>query len=198
MGYDRSYTEYQLKKRSWLRQFVRDFYLKATLQLLEGQTIDFGCGTGDLLRKLPPGSIGLEINPVTVKYCQSQGLNVYLYDPQKDGYRLSDFVPGQYKSLILSHVLEHVEQPVHVLHTLLQAAQRLGIRRVVVIVPGKKGFAFDSTHRTYIDRSFFKNHNLTEVDDFRVVKQRYFPINFQVIENFSTYLELQVIYEGQI
>lgn len=198
MDYDRSYTEYQLRERSWLRQLVRDFYLKATLQLLEGQTIDFGCGTGELLRKLPPGSIGLEINPVTVEYCQSQELNVYLYDPQKDEYRLSDFVPGQYESLILSHVLEHVKQPVHVLHTLLQAAQRLGIRRVVVIVPGKKGFAFDSTHRTYIDRSFFKNHNLTEVDDLRVVKQRYFPINLQVIENFFTYLELQVIYEGQI
>lgn len=195
MDYDRSYTEYQLKKRSWLRQWVRKIYLKATLRLLKGRTIDFGCGPGELLRKLPPGSIGLDINQTTVEYCRREGLNVHLYDPQRDKYSLSDYTPGKYDSLLLSHVLEHLDSPDLVLHSLLQAARRLGIRRVVIIVPGKKGFAFDSTHRTYIDRSFFKNHKLTEVEGFRIVEQRYFPMNVHVIENVFSYLEFQIVYD---
>jgi SAM-dependent methyltransferase len=195
MKYDCSYTEYQLRKRSWLRQCVRDVYVNASLRLLQGRTIDFGCGTGELLQKLPPGSIGLEINHTTVEYCQRKGLDVYLYEPQQDQYRLSGFEAGTYESLMLSHVLEHLEHPEHVVRTLFQAARRLDIQRIVVIVPGKKGFAFDSTHRTYIDWTFFTNQNFTEIEGFRTMKHHYFPINIPLLENILTHFELQVVYD---
>ncbi len=196
MDYDGAYTEYQLRKRTWLRQHVRNIYLKATLKLLKGKTIDFGCGTGELLYKLPSGSIGIEINQTTVQYCQGKGLNVYLYNQRSDNYQLSDLAPtNRYESLLLSHIVEHLEHPEEVLRLLFKTARRLDIKRVVLIVPGKKGFKLDPSHRTFIDFSFLKQHELFMTEGFRIVNQRYFPINLKFIENFFTYHELQIVYD---
>ncbi len=192
---EQSYTEYQLKKRTRLRQFVRDIYLGVTFRLLQGRTIDFGCGTGELLKKLPSGSVGLELNPVTVAHCRGLGLNVQLYNPLEDKYLLSDFISGEYESLVISHVLEHIAYSEQVLLSLLQTSRRLGIQRVVVIVPGEKGYSFDSTHQTYIDPVFLEENNLTDVEGFEIVMQRYFPINWCFIGKFFTHFELQVVYD---
>ena len=66
MDYGQHYTEYQLKKRSLFRHLTRKLYLSASLRMIQGRTIDFGCGVGELLQKLPVGSIGLEINKTTI------------------------------------------------------------------------------------------------------------------------------------
>ncbi len=192
---EQSYTEYQLKKRSRMRQIIREIYLNVTLRLLKGRTIDFGCGTGELLRKLPQGSLGLEVNQTTIEYCKEEGLNVRYYDPLKDKYMLSDFAHGEFESLVISHVLEHIKNPAQALLSLLKAARRLDIKRVVVIVPGKRGFAFDSTHQTYIGLGFFEKNELKYVEGFGITMQRYFPINLSIIGLFFTYLELQVVYD---
>ncbi len=192
---EQRYTEYQLKKRSRMRQVVREIYLNVTLRLLKGRTIDFGCGTGELLRKLPPGSLGLEINQTTIEYCKKEGLNVRYYDPLEDKYMLSGFVPGEFESLVLSHVLEHIKNPAQILLSLLNAARRLDIKRVVVIVPGKKGFTSDPTHRTYIGPGFFEKNKLKNVEGFGITMQRYFPINLSLIGILFTHHELQVVYD---
>jgi SAM-dependent methyltransferase len=193
--YNNHYTEYQLKKRGLLRRIAREYYLNAATKLLKGRVIDFGCGVGELLQRLPVGSVGLEINPVTVAYCRSKRLDVRLYDPEKDHYQLDDFKDGSFETLILNHVLEHLKNPDQVLRSLLQASRRLGIEKTVIIVPGKKGFSFDSTHLTYIDRDFFINHHLTDAEGFRIVDQIYFPLNLRFIENFFTHFEFHIIYE---
>ena len=195
MEYGRSYAEYQLKKRGVARRLTREFYLNASFRLLKGRTIDFGCGPGELLRKLPEGSIGLEINTVTVAHCQNMGLNVQHYDPQKDKYQLSGLEPGKYDSLILSHVLEHLENPEQVLRMLLRSARRLEVKRVVIITPGKKGFFFDPTHKTFISPVFFKKNKLEASEGFKLVRQRYFPGKIKFLEHLFTYLELQVVYD---
>jgi len=206
--YNRQYTAYQLKKKSFLRARVREYYLNAARALLkgpapagptsEGPTIDFGCGTGELLTKLPAGSLGLDINPVTVDHCLSEKLNVRLYDPEEDQYKLSFIEPGRFDSLIVSHVLEHLKHPDAILRSLLSACGRLGIRRCVVVVPGKKGFAFDSTHITHMNRAFFKTNRLMDVEGLHVIKIGYFPVNIQWLENYFTHHELQVVYDREL
>ena len=66
-------------------------------------------------------------------------------------FDLGDLPVGQFRSLVIAHVLEHLPDPATAIDRLLSASRRLGIRRVVVVVPGAKGFASDKTHKTFID-----------------------------------------------
>ena len=195
MEYDKTYTEYQTKKRGFLRRIARTYYLSAAVKLLNGPTIDFGCGPGELLTCLPRGSIGLEVNPATVEYCQKKQLNVKLYNPKKDNYSLAEIPVGQYKSLIISHVLEHLEKPHVVMNSLFDAANRLQLEKIVIIIPCKKGFNFDQTHKTFIDKLFFYKKNIVTNSNFKISQMKYFPINLKLIGNFYTYHELHVVYE---
>jgi len=194
MDYDRAYTEYQLSRKSFPRRLFRNYYLETAANLITGKTIDFGCGVGELLKYLPDGSLGLEVNRASVKYCQDLDLNVEYYDPIEDNYLLRDFIPGEFDSLIICHVLEHLQNPEVVLNLLLESAERLGIQKVVVIVPGRKGFKSDDTHITFIDQSFFSRNNLEKTNSFIITSQYLFPINSPFFENFLTHLELRIVY----
>ncbi|MCK5680141.1 class I SAM-dependent methyltransferase [bacterium] len=169
-------------------------YLNRALKLVTGKTIDFGCGIGEMLQRLPSGSIGLEINKSTVDYCKQKKVNIQLYHPDKDNYQLSEFKPSVYDTLLISHVLEHLEQPEIVIRSLLTACTRLSIKKIVIIVPGKKGFSFDKTHKTFINSAFFRNNNLNTVEKFQITKQQYFPFNIKQLETLFTHHELQVTY----
>src|SRR6476659_9778280 len=139
-SYDARYTRYQLQ-RSSLRKLVRRAYLQSALSQLQGPTVDFGCGVGELLERLPAGSVGLEINPVSVDHCRASGLDARLYDGYADGWALGVLSPDQgLRSLVISHVLEHLDDPMHILSALLGSCRRLGISRVLVIVPGQRGY----------------------------------------------------------
>ncbi len=194
MEYDESYTQYQLQKRSILRKIVRKFYLDSISKLLTGKIIDFGCGTGELLKKMPAGSVGLEINSHTVQYCRQKGLDVRLYNPDKDHYNLTEFEKDTFDSLLLYHVLEHLESPDFALGSLLQAADRLGIKCVVVVVPCKKGFSFDPTHQYFVDSLFYKQFKLNEYGGYKIKWQKYFPINLKFPGNYFIYQELRTVY----
>jgi SAM-dependent methyltransferase len=94
--YNEHYTEYQLKRRGLLRRIAREYYLNAATKLLKGRVINFGCGVGELLQRLPVDSVGLDINPASVAYCRSKALDVRLYDPETDEYQLADFKDGSF------------------------------------------------------------------------------------------------------
>jgi hypothetical protein len=83
--YDLNYMKKQ-RERSLLRKYVRSFYLKNINKFVLGKAIDFGCGVGTLLKLLPPGSLGYEINRAAVDFCKTAGMNVKYYDI-KDDYR---------------------------------------------------------------------------------------------------------------
>ena len=68
--YSREYFEY-LRNRGSLRKSIRKFYLRDIRKYCIGKSIDFGCGTGELLAMLPAGSAGFEINRVAVEFCKS-------------------------------------------------------------------------------------------------------------------------------
>ncbi|CCH56887.1 hypothetical protein BN8_06277 [Fibrisoma limi BUZ 3] len=193
--YAEEYTAYQLQ-RSGFRRWVRNnLYFKNILQFVTGPTIDFGCGVGELLELLPTGSVGLEVNESAVRYCQSRGLDVHLYDPEADGYRLGGLPVGQFKSLVMAHVLEHLTDSDEVIKKLLSTGQRLGLERLVFVVPGVKGFKHDTTHQTFLDPAYFKKFSLLNTNGYRVIHQAYFPINSQKFSGFFTHNELVTVYE---
>lgn len=192
--FDAGYTEYQTQ-RSWLRKAVRRFYLHSARSLLRGPTLDFGCGVGELLAGLPAGSIGIEYNEVSVEHCRRQGLDVRWYDGYADGWRLSLLPQGSgLRSMVISHVLEHFDEPTNVLPKLLVAAQRLGIERVLVIVPGRAGYKVDATHKTFVDETMLRQEGLTEETDFQLATTRYFPGNLRVFGDWFPHHELQALF----
>lgn len=187
--YDERYTQYQLQ-RSWLRKFVRKAYLKRAARQLHGPSLDFGCGVGELLRWLPPGSRGLEYNRATVDYCRANGLDVDHYDGFGDDWSLSGLSPQDgLKSMVVSHVLEHLDGPGAILRKLLAAAARLGIDRVLVIVPGKAGYRMDPTHRTFVDEGMVRE-NLPA--PWRAVDAFHFPVPLRAAGDVFVYNELHM------
>lgn len=194
--YDETYAERQLSRsRNPLRCLIKGFYLRDLVREVHGPTIDFGCGAGQLLAKLPKGSLGLEVNASLVRELKSQGLNAQLYNPVQDQLCFTELISGQYQTFVMSHVLEHFEDAADGLHKILRACGRLDVSRVVIVVPGEKGYAFDNTHRSFVNRSYLQRHNLLNCDGYTVTKMRHFPINLEIIGTFFTFHELKIIYD---
>jgi len=194
--YDQGYTDYQLD-RSAIRKAMRRPYLRAAARFVRGPAVDLGCGVGELLAHLPPGSMGLEINRATVEHCRGQGLDVAYYDGWDDDWHLAPVgdTGRQFDTLIMSHVLEHLNEPVDVLRRVFRGAGSLGIRRVLVQVPGRAGYRHDPTHRTFVDREMLSDAAATDGTGYAVTHTSYFPGNRRAIGDCFAYHELRVAYD---
>ncbi|MEZ0469287.1 methionine biosynthesis protein MetW [Luteimonas salinilitoris] len=191
--FDDGYTRYQTG-RSPLRKLIRGFYLRSARSLLRGATVDFGCGVGELLKTLPAGSRGLEYNQATVKHCRGRGLEVDWYDGEQDDWQLSILSEFSFQSMVISHVLEHLEAPVKILNSLLSASARLGIERVLIVVPGRAGFRIDATHRIFVDRAMLAKQEVVDGTGYSLRMTRYFPGNSRKIGDWFPHHELQALY----
>lgn len=194
--YDQAYATQQLERsRSGLRRFVKNFYLRNILKEVKGPAVDFGCGAGQLLERLPPSSLGLEVNSHLVHALLVAGMNVQHYDPSNDALLLSQLPEGFFKTFVMSHVLEHFQDAADALKKILGSCRRLGVERVIVIVPGEKGYRFDNTHRTFVSRGYLTEHGILEEAGFRAVSISYFPINMEWIGKFFVFHEMKIVYE---
>jgi len=169
--------------------------MRHTASFVRGKAIDFGCGIGDLLKILPSGSIGLEINKAAVDYCRSIGLNVSFYDLVHDTYRFTFLEPGFFSTFIISHVLEHLDNADRVIREIFLSCARLGIKRVIFVVPGENGFAYDKTHKTFIDKYYLQRNNLQNVHGYAIVLMRYYPFNTAWVGKYFTHNELLVVFD---
>lgn len=195
--FDRIYAMEQIdRSRSPLRKFIKSFYIKDILRHVKGPTIDFGCGAGQLLQKLPAGSVGLEVNPSLINYLKNNGLNVEKYDPSLDKFNLLQLVGGKYKTFVISHVLEHFQDPILILESLLPALNRLGVTRLIINVPCHKGYLSDSTHQTYVDLNYVKATTVFEDNKFNLTKAYYFPVDNTSLGDFFIYNQLDLIYDA--
>ena len=196
LEFDHDYAAEQLRRsRHPLRRFVKGFYLRRILRDVRGPSVDFGCGAGQLLRQLPPGSLGLEVNPHLIKVLRADGLTVRQARATMQDFELAGIAPGVFRTLVIAHVLEHLPDPVAALHVLLQACRRLGIERVIVVVPGAKGFASDPTHKTFIDRGFIDAKLPMQTDGYRRSGIDYFPGPWSWIGRFFVFHEMKVVFD---
>jgi SAM-dependent methyltransferase len=192
--YGADYTAYQLQ-RSGLRRLVRRAYLHRARSFLQGPTLDFGCGIGELLQLLPSGSVGLEYNKATVQFCRQSGLDVRWYDGEADGWALTPLGAADgLKSMVVSHVLEHLDEPMGVLGSLMRAARRLGIERILVVVPGPAGFRLDPTHRTLVDLAMLVKSQPGRSSGFSLSRAEYFPVDWKAMGRWFPHHELQALF----
>ncbi len=117
------------------------------------------------------------------------------YNPEKDNYQLKAVENNVFQTFIMSHVLEHLQNPEQILKALFNACRGIGIKKIIIVVPGEKGFRFDKTHKTFIDKAFLLKNNLIDLEGYSLTSNTYFPINLRWIEKCFTYQELQLIYE---
>ena len=99
--------------------------------ITEGPVLDLGCNQGELLEELRDKGLeacGVEFSPEAVAWCKNLGLDVV------EG-SLEDFEiqPGKYRTIVLSHVLEHLADPVRLLKRIASALDDEG--RLVICVP---------------------------------------------------------------
>lgn len=194
--FDMHYANEQLRRsRHPLRRLIKGFYLRNILRYVRGASIDFGCGAGQLLERLPAGSIGLEVNPTLLAALKANGLNVAPYDPAIDRFSLIDLPEGRYSTFIMAHVLEHFAAAPGVLRTLLRSCGRLGVQRFILVVPGWKGYLSDPTHKTFVNRATLENEGLTACEGFSLRLARYFPIDIEALGEYFVFHELIAVFD---
>ncbi|WP_422013824.1 class I SAM-dependent methyltransferase [Roseateles sp.] len=195
-GFGEVYAEEQLRRsRHPLRRFIKGFYLRSVLEHVQGPTIDFGCGAGQLLERLPPGSTGLELNPFLIRNLTGRGLDARASTADEAAFDLQSLEPGRYRTLVISHVLEHLPDPTAMFGRLLRACRRLGLQRVIVIVPGAKGYASDATHRCFIDWNYAQSHGWQQLEGFQLSRRRFFPWPQETGGNWFVYNEMQMVFD---
>lgn len=194
--FDRGYAAEQLRRsRHPLRRFVKGFYLRNLLADVRGATIDFGCGAGQLLARLPAGSVGLEVNPHLIAELRSRGLDVRPARGELSDFDLAGLEAGRFRSLVIAHVLEHLPDPAAALARLLAACRRLGVERVVVVVPTAKGYASDRTHKTYIDRGWVETRLAPRIEGYARTRLAYFPGPWEWIGRYFVFHEMKLVYD---
>lgn len=100
-------------------------------EALVGPVLDVGCNTGEVLeahRRRGVDVVGLEPNPVAAARARARGLTVI-----QEPIETASLPPGRFRSILLSQVLEHVEQPLAVLEQVTPALAESG--RIYVVVP---------------------------------------------------------------
>lgn len=194
--FDREYAAEQLRRSKHpLRRFVKGFYLREVLRDVRGPTIDFGCGAGQLLHLLPSGSVGLEVNAHLIDALRGRGLTIHQARADMRDFELDGFAAGRFRTLVIAHVLEHLPDPVAALRVLLASCRRLGIFRVIVIVPGARGFASDRTHKTFIDAAWVQAHLAANVEGFRRSAPSYFPGPWEWIGDHFVFNEMKLVFD---
>ena len=192
--YSEDYFNY-LHDRSYIRKKVRTVYLNDIRKYCIGKTIDFGCGVGELLKILPEGSVGFEVNKIVVQFCRKHGLNVNLYIPEEDDYNFRMIEPGRYETFTMNHVLEHLEQSSNVISKIFESCHRLGIRRIVFTVPGHKGYRSDATHRTFINMDYLRKTGISDNKYYQLTVNKYFPVNTESFSKVFTHNELRLVFD---
>ena len=110
---------------------------------LTGRTLDVGCGIGDFLRYRPQ-TVGVDVNPRTVEYCRNQGLDAHCMEPDR-----LPFADGDFQSVLLDNVLEHIAEPGPLLTEIQRVLGPHG--RVLIGVPGIRGWERDPDHKVRYD-----------------------------------------------
>jgi SAM-dependent methyltransferase len=149
---DEAYTQrlHAEGNRWWKRVLdIRGVYGRNLRRLDPGFTLDVGCGLGRNLLFLRGDAVGIDHNPHSVAECRSRGLRAFT--PEE--FRATTFArPGAFSSLLLSHVVEHMqfEQAVGLVEEYLPYldAQR---GQVILIAPQERGFRADPTHVEFMD-----------------------------------------------
>jgi 2-polyprenyl-3-methyl-5-hydroxy-6-metoxy-1,4-benzoquinol methylase len=115
-----------------------------------GRALEVGCGVGRVLAALGDTSVGIDHNARSIDITRERGLTAWTTD---EWATCPDAVESSFDSLVLAHVLEHVDAPTGTqlindyLPYLRPSAQLL------LICPQERGYTSDATHVRFLDRA---------------------------------------------
>lgn len=121
-----------------------------------GRVLDVGCGIGRNLANLGPDSVGVDHNAESVALARARGLTAYT---TQEFWGTGVGSPGSFDSMLLAHVMEHVDADVaeSIVREYLPCLKPAG--RLVFITPQEVGFRSDSTHVRFVDLDGLRQHS---------------------------------------
>jgi len=160
-----------LKKRGILGKIYRNYWLYPMISRnikKDEKVLDIGCGIGDFL-SFRKKTYGVDINKKNVLYCLNRGLKASVMEENILPFNDSDF-----DCIILDNVLEHILDP----DLILQEIKRVLVNdgKVIIGVPGVKGYSRDHDHKVFYDESNL-TYRLTN-SGFSMHKIFYAPFKF--------------------
>jgi SAM-dependent methyltransferase len=187
MDNESDYYKY-LKTRSNLGLFYRMRWLYPRLdRLLNGKTLDIGCGIGDFL-SFRKNTFGVDINIDMVEWCNSNGYEAKLMENN-----ILPFNDSSYDSVIMDNVLEHIEDPA----VLLKEVKRILVDDGVFLVgvPGSYGYSLDSDHKVfYSSSSLIRTLNIFGFKNKQIFNM---PMNIKFLEKFLKQYCIYGVFENQ-
>ena len=87
-------------------------------------------------------------------------------------------------------MIEHFDDPGAAVRNLLDSGARLGLESMVFVVPGRKGFATDRTHKMFVTEDYVRDQGLAGHPPFHLASAEYFPGNLRQLGNWFAYHEL--------
>ena len=180
-----SYFDY-LCNRSYKSLIYRNYFLYPKItKKISGLTLDYGCGIGDFL-KYYKNSIGVDISEEAIEHCRNKGFNVRLIKK-----KLLPFEDNFFDSVVMDNVLEHIHKPNEIINEIKRVLKNKG--RLVIGVPGVKGYISDLDHCKYYNENDLKL--IAELNCFKVIEVFNTPLNFSflnlIMEQFCTYIILE-------
>jgi ubiquinone/menaquinone biosynthesis C-methylase UbiE len=156
-----------------------DYYYKVRSELwknFEGhkKVLDVGCGSGTFLLAAPAGHelVGTEIIDTEIEKSKEKGLNVIKANLNKK----LPFEDASFDGIIMSHVIEHLENPYKTLKELKRILKDGG--KLVIVTPNfatdYKNFYNDFTHKNpFTKRGLFKILFDAEFKDIKIKNDVY-------------------------
>jgi SAM-dependent methyltransferase len=143
------YFTYLMRRSRLGHIYRRQLLYPQLIKRLPGLTLDVGCGIGDMLA-FHPNMVGVDINERNVQYCQAIKLDAHMMRPD-----CLPFNDSTFNSVLMDNVMEHIEDPTMLLADIRRVLQPKG--RLLVGVPGLRGWASDSDHKVFYDEEILVN-----------------------------------------
>jgi 2-polyprenyl-3-methyl-5-hydroxy-6-metoxy-1,4-benzoquinol methylase len=160
------------------------FFIKPIIKFFQGYVLDIGCGMGEYIEDYKGQSLGIDANENNIHYCKKKGLNAITADANSFN-KLETF-----DTVLLSHVLEHLNSPQKILENAYLSTKIGG--RILIIVPTYKGFIYGLNdligHKIYISEQYVDHYLIDQLGCKKIYSKK-FPIC-----EFGTYQELRLIY----